>query len=138
MKLKTGIDNRNRHLGRRFRLLRAALLATSVAFTLGLPPLFAQEGDSPPEIPESLVSTPGSPVEVRPVSKDSDIDRRLSRIMGSTGWFDEIQVAVKEGVVFFDGKTTSDRYRTWAGDLAGRIRGSASRSLARICHDNFF
>ncbi|MGD9017164.1 MAG: mechanosensitive ion channel family protein, partial [Desulfobacterales bacterium] len=33
-----------------------------------------------------------------------------------------IQIDVKEGIVFLDGETTSDRYRTWAGDLAGRTR----------------
>jgi small-conductance mechanosensitive channel len=115
-------ENRTFFGGHDFRLLWVALLAGFAASALCLPFLLAQENGQPLGIQEPLESNPDSPVEVQPTSKDADIDRRLSRIMASTGWFDEIEVEVRDGVVFLDGKTTSDRYRTWAGELAGRTR----------------
>lgn len=63
-----------------------------------------------------------STVEVKPVSTDLDIGRRLTNIMKSTRWFDNIQVKVSDGVVFLDGRTQSQEHRIWAGDLANRTR----------------
>ena len=57
-------------------------------------------------------------VEVQPVASDQAIDRRLTKIMESTGWFSDITVQVEEGVVFLDGGTDSADNRTWAGELA--------------------
>ena len=36
----------------------------------------------------------------------------------ATEWFAEPTVRVDEGVVFLDGRTTTEEYRVWAGDLA--------------------
>ena len=57
-------------------------------------------------------------VDVDPVAEDEQIDARLTRIMQATEWFIEPSVQVEEGVVFLDGQTTAEEYRTWAGNLA--------------------
>ncbi len=59
-------------------------------------------------------------VSVEKVSSDRAISKRLTGILDSTGWFDAVQIDVKEGVVFLDGKTDSQERRTWAGTLAGK------------------
>ena len=61
-------------------------------------------------------------VEVEAVSSDAAIDRRITGILRSTSWFEEVDVAVRDGVVFLDGRTGSSDYRKWAGELAGKTR----------------
>lgn len=61
-------------------------------------------------------------VEVEAVSSDHAIDRRLTGILSSTGWFSPIEVTVRQGVVFLDGRTDAAEYRRWAGELAGNTR----------------
>lgn len=59
-------------------------------------------------------------VAVTPVSSDPAIDRRLTRILEATGWFTELDVQVREGVVFIDARTDSADHQAWAGELAGK------------------
>jgi small conductance mechanosensitive channel len=68
--------------------------------------------DEPVEAPEK--------VDVLPGADDAAIAARLQRILNATEWFETPTVRVDEGVVFLSGATTSDTYRTWAGDLARR------------------
>jgi small-conductance mechanosensitive channel len=58
---------------------------------------------------------------VQPIANDQAIDQRLTNILQATGWFPEIAVQVDEGVVFLDGQSSSEDYRTWAGKLAGKV-----------------
>lgn len=81
--------------------------------------LFAGQNTAEAQEVESNIE---APVEVKPISSDLDIDRRLTSIMESTDWFDTIQIEVSDGVVFLDGRTTSDEHRIWAGELANRTR----------------
>lgn len=77
-------------------------------------PTFAQDPTpDPDEQPEAPVQ-----VDVQPVAQDEQIDRRLTRILEATEWFVDPQVMVEEGVVFLEGDTVSEEYRTWAGNLA--------------------
>ncbi|MBC2735472.1 MAG: mechanosensitive ion channel [Desulfobacteraceae bacterium] len=94
-----------------------------VVLTAMLFPLYsqAQQTDTSPVIEEMEADTDNR-VEVQPISSDDAIKARLTNIMVSTGWFDNIQVEVNDGVVFLDGGTLSDKYRSWAGDLANRTR----------------
>ena len=94
-----------------------------VVLTTMLLPLYsqAQQTDTPPVI-EDVEADTDNRVEVQPISSDDAIKKRLTNIMVSTGWFDNIQVEVNDGVVFLDGGTLSDKYRSWAGDLANRTR----------------
>lgn len=59
-------------------------------------------------------------VAVEPVSSDAAIDRRLTRILEATGWFMDLDVQVREGVVFIDGRADSAEHQAWAGELAGK------------------
>lgn len=76
----------------------------------------------PARPPAAEVGTPGAQVtqrvEVEPVSSDAAIDRRLTRILEATGWFIELDVHVREGVVFMDGRADSADHQAWAGGLA--------------------
>ncbi|MCE7984985.1 MAG: BON domain-containing protein [Caldilinea sp. CFX5] len=57
-------------------------------------------------------------VQVEPTARDEAIAERLQTILAATEWFEQPTVAVREGVVFLDGRTRREEYRTWAGDLA--------------------
>ncbi len=57
-------------------------------------------------------------VDVQPVARDEEIAQRLLTILQATEWFSNPQVSVRDGVVFLDGQTGREEYRTWAGDLA--------------------
>ena len=60
-------------------------------------------------------------IKVQPVANDQAIDQRLTDILQATGWFSDIAVQVDKGVVFLDGQSSSEDYRTWAGKLAGKV-----------------
>lgn len=90
-------------------------------FVLGLRPvsLFAQEaGDDPLVGEEEATIEAPEQVDVEPVAEDEEIAARLLRIMASTEWFQNPTVDVRDGVVFLDGETRTEEYRTWAGNLA--------------------
>lgn len=57
-------------------------------------------------------------VDVKPISLDKDIRRRLQHVLDATDWFTDPQVRVEEGIVFLNGKVESDELKKWAGDLA--------------------
>lgn len=90
------------------RLLMLLLLLT------GLPsPLTAQEGDQ--AAPPRVVVDSSTP--------DEAIASRLTGILEATGWFDEVGIEVREGVVFLSGVAENDGRRTWATSLAERTDG---------------
>lgn len=70
---------------------------------------------------EAATTSPDT-VEVTPVAHDDEITSRLERILTATGWFRETDVAVNEGVVFLRGRTKTDAFKKWAGDLARNTR----------------
>lgn len=70
------------------------------------------EGTDTPETPAA--------VSVTEVVEDHEIDKRLREILRSTEWFESESVEVENGVVFLAGTTGDERYRKWAGDLAGK------------------
>ncbi|MCY7378617.1 MAG: mechanosensitive ion channel [Gemmatimonadaceae bacterium] len=57
-------------------------------------------------------------VDVNPVARDEEIRRRLQRVLEATTWFASPRVRVESGVVFLDGRASTDPLKTWAGDLA--------------------
>jgi small conductance mechanosensitive channel len=66
---------------------------------------------------------PQQPVEVDPSAGDDDIARRLTRIFDSTGWFENPQADVRNGVVTLDGTAATQEHLQWAGDLAAKTEG---------------
>lgn len=65
-------------------------------------------------------------VGVQQVSSDREIKTRLTNILKSTGWFENIDVEVREGVVFLNGRASSEERRDWAGKLAGNTQDVAA------------
>ena len=57
-------------------------------------------------------------IEVKPATQDGEIQKRLESILNATGWFTDPSVQVKEGIVFLSGKTETDEFKKWAGNLA--------------------
>ena len=62
--------------------------------------------------------TAPSKVDVNPKNRDSEISRRLEKIMQSTGWFENAKVEVREGIVFLQGSTNTEEVKKWAENLA--------------------
>ena len=64
----------------------------------------------------SVEGTQTSAVSER--TEAADIERRLTGILASAGWYRSLDVEVKEGIVYLDGATASGNHRDWAGSLA--------------------
>lgn len=62
-------------------------------------------------------------VEVVPEAQDSQIESRLRRILETTGWYDDLDVRVEEGIVYLSGVADTPEYKDWAGRLAGKTEG---------------
>ncbi len=97
------------------RMLRAAGLAV-LLFACAAPALAQDVAPAPPR----------QAVAVVPEASDSKIAGRLQRILKSTGWFQDTRVAVRDGVVFLDGKTGTQEHRAWAGALAENTQGAVA------------
>ncbi len=61
-----------------------------------------------------------------PAADDSQIADRLLRILKSTQWYENPQVAVRDGVVFLDGKAKTSDQQRWAGSLAENTQGTVA------------
>ena len=78
---------------------------------------FAQDsssGDAPSDAPRA--------VAVEPLARDDAISRRIDNILTATGWYEDVRVESREGVVFLDGRTQSDEHRTWARNLSANTQ----------------
>lgn len=100
------------------RVLTPTLLCAGLAVT------YAQETETEQSQAGETVAaeSPETPdtVSVNDVVEDHEIDSRLQEIMDSTGWFKNPGVEVENGVVFVTGETSDEKYRKWAGELAGK------------------
>lgn len=57
-------------------------------------------------------------VQVKPTAEDVAISARLVGILNATGWFEGIDVKVREGVVFLSGTADTREHWEWAEQLA--------------------
>jgi small-conductance mechanosensitive channel len=104
-----------------------AVLATLLA-AAARDPAFGQQpaeptgptAPAPPGAPASLRAP--QKVEVQPHADDAAIEQRLTRILRATGWFEQPQVEVDEGVVFLSGIADADEHRQWAEHLASNTQ----------------
>ncbi len=88
-----------------------------VTLTAQEPPLKADASPSVAPAKEEL-SLALTKVDVKPVARDEEIRQRLHSVLEATAWFTAPEVRVEEGVVFLQGRVTSDELKKWAGDLA--------------------
>lgn len=106
-----------------FRFARA-LIVVCLCGALAPQPMCAQQQAAEADRAPSGRESPKVPdqVGVQQVSSDRAIEKRLTNILESTGWFQNIKVTVREGVAFLDGRTATEEYRNWAGKLAGNTQ----------------
>ncbi len=101
------------------------IFLTIVAFFFILCPVsaFVQEDMHPMKEKKETSKTTDSlqlpvKIDVKPKALDYEISQRLENILKSTNWFLDPIVNVKDGVVFLEGKTKTDEFKKWAGELA--------------------
>ena len=92
-------------------------LGCFVSFVLVVRSAAAQIGDAEADRAGAPKDAPKQ-VDVRPGADDQAIRERLSRILNSTGWYQEPRIEVRDGVVFLRGAAESDQRKRWAQDLA--------------------
>jgi small conductance mechanosensitive channel len=93
---------------------------SAVVFPQSINPVIAQIGPGITPTPsgnETPIPAPNQ-VNIKPSARDEEIRTRLKSILQATGWFNNPQVKVQEGVVFLKGQTDSTEYKQWAGNLA--------------------
>lgn len=98
-----------------------ALITMLLAFAY---PVQAQD-PTPTPSPDDAIEAPPR-VEIDPVARDDEIEERLLEILSATGWFDEPEVRVQDGVVFISGETQTEEFKDWAGDLARNTQDVAA------------
>ncbi len=105
------------------QLLRRVLTAATVGACLCAAALPAQDTTSNAARSNGSAASPDlslaqTKVDVNPVARDEEIRRRLQSVLDATGWFAAPHVRVQSGVVFLEGTASTEKLRTWAGDLA--------------------
>lgn len=120
----------------RVRRLVAGLASLGLLLLICLfAPLPAVAQKPPAEARTSAEDSAAGPVpqqvQVQPRASDAAIGERLTRIMNSTNWFTGLDIRVREGVVFLEGRTTKPGFREWAAELA-RNTGDVVAVVNRI------
>ncbi|MGY6551524.1 MAG: mechanosensitive ion channel domain-containing protein [Erythrobacter sp.] len=107
----------------RSRITQALVLA---AMMLGLAGIgIGGGGGAAPVRAQDIPAEPAgiaSQIAIQPDGRDAEIAARLAKIMDASGWFSELEVSVREGIVFLDGRTETERRREWAHDVALRTQ----------------
>lgn len=75
---------------------------------------------TPPRDEPSEVAAPAENVVVDRQADDSEINARLTRILVASGWFERLNVDVREGIVFLDGVARTEGHQEWAAKVAGK------------------
>lgn len=86
---------------------------------------FPEQPSATPESKEAPLEVSGK-IDVKPTTRDEEIRERLQKILKATGWFDNTSVRVVDGVVFLNGSTKMQDYKTWAGNLAKNTQGATA------------
>lgn len=77
---------------------------------------------SAPNAMDGPSADPTKEISVTPDARDTEIAKRLQRILDASGWFNPVTVSVREGLVFLDGQTETDERKEWARQLALRTQ----------------
>jgi small-conductance mechanosensitive channel len=105
--------------GKPAHALRLFLLLALFVCLVGCPArVLAQDGATATPAPEDTPLEAPERVDVQPVARDEEIRERLQNILEATGWFENPEVQVQDGVVFLAGQTDTAERKQWAGDLA--------------------
>lgn len=74
------------------------------------------QGDAPAEPDASAVAN--KEIAVKDVADDQAIQRRIKNILVKSGWFENVSVEVREGIVILSGVTSDAAYKRWAESVA--------------------
>ena len=98
-------------------------------FALALSMLLIAQTPSFAQVDASTIgSSGGTPVPAQVTIDtqvpDTAIASRLTDILSATGWFSNVRVDVRQGVVTIDGISDTAEHRSWAGALAENTEGA--------------
>lgn len=112
------MGNRRLHYRRALYFLIVCLIwiMSGIAMAQDATPI--PDSEEPPEVPER--------VDIQPLARDEEIEKRLLDILTATGWFMEPDIRVQDGVVFLNGQTQTDEFKEWAGNLARNTQDVAA------------
>ena len=94
-------------------------------FSIPLSKTLSEQPTTTPESKDAPLEVSGK-IDVKPTTRDDEIRERLQKILKATGWFDNTSVHVVDGVVFLNGSTKMQDYKTWAGNLAKNTQGATA------------
>lgn len=97
------------------------MLRLLLTYLFIITPIWAQQTTAP-TLTEEEISSPEQAIAVSPIAKDDEIQKRISKILSATGWYENSSVRVDDGIVFLDGQTDSDEHRQWARNLASKTQ----------------
>lgn len=100
------------------RIIRWVAAGVAMVWVYGLASLAVAQ--TPPRDEPSEVAAPAENVVVDRQADDSEIDARLTRILIASGWFERLNVDVREGIVFLDGVARTEGHQEWAAKVAGK------------------
>ncbi|MEL6746617.1 MAG: mechanosensitive ion channel family protein [Pseudomonadota bacterium] len=104
----------------------SASIARDGVLDLGQSAPATTPGSGPAAAPDKNAEPLPVSVDVAPQAQDGAIAERIARIMRATGWFEDVSVAVRDGVVFLGGTATSDDRKEWAGNLARKTQDTVA------------
>lgn len=93
--------------------------------------LYGQTSDEAASEPDDAAAVSNEPdvaerVSVNDVTSDSAIYQRLTEVLKATEWFEDVQVEVRDSVVFLSGTAIKDEQKEWAGSLVRNTEGVAA------------
>lgn len=107
-------------------LMFGSVLGVLLSACISLIPLAAQD-----DLTTLLTGTEESEAVTEPVPLEQDVPDqaiadRLASILESTGWFQDVRVGVRQGVVTLDGVSDTAEHRSWAVSLAENTEGTVA------------
>ncbi len=109
-------------MGKSF-IRRLALVVTLAASLPAASVLAQASSDGIANEPEAEVIDTDQTISVTESVRDDQIATRIQGILKATGWYEDVQVDVQDGIVFLDGTATSSKRQDWARDLAAKTDG---------------
>ncbi|MCK8463193.1 mechanosensitive ion channel [Aliiroseovarius sp. S1339] len=105
-------------------IMRLLALVIVLATSLPAAPVLAQTSNEgiTEGIDTEVVDTDQT-ISVTESVRDDQIAARITGILEATGWYEDVQVAVQDGIVFLDGTAASSKRQDWARDLAAKTDG---------------
>lgn len=99
-------------------ILRIGLFCFLVCFVTNIFAIDGLKQNLPKELSASKAPEVSNKIDVKPLARDAEISERIKKILNTTTWYDNLNVRVKNGVVFLTGTTKESKHKEWAEALA--------------------